>query len=676
MKLSLTSVVTTLFILLVTAATSIMLYTYMGSLEETASILWNKAARNASDLAKIHTVKNIRTAEPLLYGAQRQVSLGHLDIHNDQQMIDWTFNLALNNPEFAFVGFARANDEAIYTGRIASGNFYSAIHTLLPQNHTSPKGQVTEINEFQYDEFLRRSLIKTAPNGFIPSKRPWHQQAVKNKGISIVDPYLYSGDERTGTTISLPQYSDGQLAGVWFVDFTYAQLSKYLATLEVMPSSKVIVLSKKGDVIGHPDSMVIRGEDGKPQVSQVSNHPDPVLKPAWDAGQLDQLNGMKNFEFDGWLAAAQLLPVLPGVDWIILTMVPKTSVFADVEAQMKQTTSATIAVALIGLGLIWLISTRVKRYLKQLTTQLLAIARLDFDKPAPTELAQFSEIDMINRSIKRMQQGLRSFEKYIQKDVVKELINQNIEPEPGGVTKTLTMMFIDLADFTKKSESLSPNEIAEYLSVFFEVSCRAIEYTGGTIDKFVGDSVVAFWGAPKDLANHQEAAVQAAVLINEKLSVLDGMPYRIRIGINTGDVMVGNIGSKKRINYTIIGDPVNLASRLESSNKVFGTQILISQSTRDGLSDKYVLRELDEIYVKGKSQAILVYDVQGPIQGASKRQIETADQFNRAMADYRAKNYADALSFFELLDCKASHYMANKCREALGQPNDSFQGAA
>ena len=195
-----------------------------------------------------------------------------------------------------------------------------------------------------------------------------------------------------------------------------------------------------------------------------------------------------------------------------------------------------------------------------------------------------TEIENLSGAIADMAGGLAAFRKYIPADLVRTLVSEGVEPRPGGSIKPLTILFADIAGFTGLSERLG-DRIVPLLSSYLDTMSREVSSHGGTIDKFIGDAVMAFWGAPAANPDHAADACRAALacqraLLESGLTDDAGQPLRVRIGLNSGDVLVGNIGSELRLNYTVIGDAVNVASRLEGANKEYGTDIIIGEETR------------------------------------------------------------------------------------------------
>ncbi|MFH0948953.1 MAG: adenylate/guanylate cyclase domain-containing protein [Candidatus Aenigmatarchaeota archaeon] len=212
---------------------------------------------------------------------------------------------------------------------------------------------------------------------------------------------------------------------------------------------------------------------------------------------------------------------------------------------------------------------------------------------------------------KKKRQITGIFGKYVSKEVVDEILKKTKAEkiEFGGTKKEITIMFSDIRDFTGISEKMTPEKLVELLNEYLSSMSNIIMQKRGIIDKYIGDAVMAFWGAPLDEKEHAALACEAALEMKAALNKMKNK-ISIGIGINTGDAIVGNMGSSQRINYTVIGDAVNIASRIEGLNKIYGTTIIVSESTMKQVSG-FVFRRLDKIKVKGKTKAVQIYELVG-----------------------------------------------------------------
>ena len=224
------------------------------------------------------------------------------------------------------------------------------------------------------------------------------------------------------------------------------------------------------------------------------------------------------------------------------------------------------------------------------------------------------EIHEAQKALGSLSNGLRSFKRYMPSDLVHQLIEKGLDAKVGGEEKRLVILFSDIANFTTISESTPPTELMKHLGEYFEELSRIIIVHEGTIDKFIGDAIMAFWGAPLDVEDPVSKALETAFLMQKKLDELnakwdsEGLPVlETRIGLHVGTTLVGNVGSYERLNYTILGDSVNVAARLEGANKDYGTKVLMSQDIWEEAPDHYSFEFVDEVKLKGKMNSTKVY---------------------------------------------------------------------
>lgn len=204
------------------------------------------------------------------------------------------------------------------------------------------------------------------------------------------------------------------------------------------------------------------------------------------------------------------------------------------------------------------------------------------------------------------------FSKYVSPDVVTELLQH--PPELGGVDKELTVLFSDIRGFTSLSEGMTPQELVNHLNLYLTAMTDLIHEYKGTLDKYVGDEIMCFWGAPLEQPDHAVLASKCALRMMEKLAEMnaewpENRKINIGIGLNSGIMTVGNMGSQGRMNYTLMGDNVNLGARLEGTNKEYLTNVIISENTYHYIQDTAIVRELDNIRVKGKNKPVLIYEL-------------------------------------------------------------------
>ncbi|MBU3951068.1 MAG: adenylate/guanylate cyclase domain-containing protein [Proteobacteria bacterium] len=273
----------------------------------------------------------------------------------------------------------------------------------------------------------------------------------------------------------------------------------------------------------------------------------------------------------------------------------------------------------------------------------------------------------------------KSFAQYLSPDVIDFLVREPGQLKLGGEEKELTVLLADIRNFTTLSEGLSPTDLTQLLNLYLGNMTGVILDNGGTRDKYMGDAVMAFFGAPLHDPHNPETACRTAIMMCEHLHekrkewVQQGLPcLQVGMGINTGPMVVGNLGSDRRFDYSVIGDHVNLASRLEGLTKVYGVKILISENTRQHLNSGFTCRELDMVRVKGKKQPVRIHELLGKdyfTNGA----YAFVDSFEKGLACYRNGSFPKAIQAFEqtlLLkpgDTPSQLFMA-RCRTLMKDP--------
>ena len=279
---------------------------------------------------------------------------------------------------------------------------------------------------------------------------------------------------------------------------------------------------------------------------------------------------------------------------------------------------------------------------------------------------------------KRYIQGAFSF--YLSPEVVRQIADRPEALALGGERREATFYFSDIEGFTSFSEKLSPEKLTQLMNRYLGEMTDTVLASGGTLDKYIGDAIMAFWGAPLPCEGHELVACKVALAnqarlagLRDEFARLGYPPVKNRIGLNSGPAIIGNMGSPKRFSYTAIGDAVNLASRLEGANKAYGTYILISETTRAGAGDAIEVRELDFVKVKGKAQAIRVYELLG-LKGETERAlVEKARLFEAALPLFRSRKFAEAQAAFESVlkthgEDYASRKYVHRCQEYLSEP--------
>ncbi len=271
----------------------------------------------------------------------------------------------------------------------------------------------------------------------------------------------------------------------------------------------------------------------------------------------------------------------------------------------------------------------------------------------------------------------KSFAFYLAPEVIESMVASGKMPVLGGEMRNITMFFSDLSGFSSIAEKMTPGELVALMNDYLSAMTDIIESHGGYVDKYIGDSVVAMFGAPADDPDHARHAVAAALECRDRLEELNenhpafrGRGLAHRIGLNSGEAVVGNIGSRRRFNYTVMSDTVNLASRLEGANKYFGTTIMASEATVNQSRDAFTWRELDTVRVQGRDEPITVYEPLAEKSKETQEQDLRAATYAKGLACWRARDFAKAAELFETAagHDQPSRYFAKRARTLAASP--------
>jgi adenylate cyclase len=277
----------------------------------------------------------------------------------------------------------------------------------------------------------------------------------------------------------------------------------------------------------------------------------------------------------------------------------------------------------------------------------------------------------------------KSFALYLAPAVIEKMVSASKLPQLGGETRIITVFFSDVVGFSSFFETMTPAEIVVVMNRYLSAMSDTIEQHGGFVDKYVGDAIVAVFGAPVEVASHAADAVRAALCCGERLAQLNREAEASgtqvlghRIGLNSGRALIGNIGSHRRFNYTVIGDSVNLASRLESANKYFGTSVLASEMTMKLAGDRFAWREIDTIRVKGRTQPVKIYEPLAEAGHATPAQVAQAESYARGLAAWRRHDFSDAADDFARLaatDPPSAMFLARAKKLASVPPGPAWE---
>ncbi|HEY1956516.1 MAG TPA: adenylate/guanylate cyclase domain-containing protein [Polyangiaceae bacterium] len=604
------------------------------SIDALTAQLFDQVGAQASEQTRAHLTLAIPAVD--LVSSLLADRVSEEDITKDDALVGDLASVLRANPGFAWVSYSDARGS--FVGAYRKGD-------ELRTNRSKIENGKTELWEhvIQPDGTLRLFRHEDDTH-YDPRTRPFYVLAEKEKARVWAPPYVFYDQGVPGITCAEPIYGkDGALRGVVTVDFDLDVLSKFVAALHLSPHAVVFLYTgDEGDatILAHPTLHVVaqthKGDQGELVTSK--NIPDPLVRAFFE----HHVSSRTKLEQGGqrYIAASQSFPIDAHLTWRVGAIAPESDFTGPLEKSLRTSLLVSIVsvIGAVAVG-VWFARTMAQP-LASIAHEMERVGRFEIDD-AQQPPSRFTEINAMLVALGAMKGGLRSFAAYVPRDLVRAVVASGEGAVLGGKTKELTIFFSDLAGFTTLSETLAPEALVELLGGYFDEMTRIIQSHGGTVDKFIGDAIMAFWNAPGDVPNHAERACRAALACQAKLDAMRRADARLaglnaRIGLATGKVLVGNIGATDRMNYTVMGDTVNLASRLEGLNKAYGTPVMASETTfaKAGV----LARAVDVVAVKGKALGVRVYEPRA--DGANEKKF--CDACGRALDLYLARKFEDA----------------------------------
>ena len=627
-----------------------------------------------------HAVERFLDAPHLLNQLNAEaIQLGGLDPLGRPEALEPIFWHHIQHFDVALTYQGNASREYVGARRLSDGS----LTLSLVNESTGFRNQRWATN----NRGERTSVLKHSERVFDPTERPWYAAAVAADGPIWTPVYADFSSLVLGITAAQPVHSaDGDVVAVLATDLLFDQIGAWLRTLKVGETGLVYLIEPSGELVSSStQTPVLLGTADEPVrvLAEQSTHPviaatARLLPEA--VGSLADLRAPHELRafVDGHehYVHVQSFEQAHGLRWLVVVAVPRADFTAQLDANARRTfwlcLLAVVVAALVGGWLTRLIT----RPLEALSLQMDEISRFELES-STLHSSAFAEINVIQGSLVAMKQGLRSFEKYVPSELVRILLRERQEAVLGLKPASVTVYFSDVAGFTSITEALPGDQLVELMSEYLgEMSIGVLE-SRGTLDKYIGDAIMAFWNAPEPVAQHPLVAVRVALRNQRLLAAMRtdwearGLPpLHQRIGLHTGDVFVGNFGSPRRMDYTVVGDVVNLASRLEGRCKGYGVEILVSEAVYLAVRDHILCRPVDRVAVKGREAATTVYEPLCTHDEATPEQRALVEAAGQAFARYLDRDFAGAIEALDGLTDTASTVLRERCKRFIASPPD------
>jgi adenylate cyclase len=488
-----------------------------------------------------------------------------------------------------------------------------------------------------------------------PRHRPWYKGALETKGVYWSDVFTYFPTGDKGISVSEPLFDkEGTIIGVSGVELSFVFLSRFLSMQRVGNTGQAFLL--------HSDGNELVMQRTPQDVHKAIPH-DALM----EAYRQYSTNHQITFQFGSggiqYLAYVNTVPIITGKHWLIMIIVPNSDFFSSITHMEEMVSSITFGVLILAAILVFYFSKRLSTPIVTLSKEVDKMKHLDLTSEMRVK-SNIKEIILMDTSIAALRNGLRSFARYVPSRIVKQLIEKGEEISLGGEKKEITVFFTDIAGFSSFSEANSTDIVMAFLSEYFDALSKIIIKEEGIIDKYIGDSIMAFWGAPLEIPDHAIKACTAALQCQAFLERFNrlrkdkGEPeLSTRIAINTGTVIIGNIGTLERMNYTVIGDAVNAAAHLQLTNKIYHSKTIVTEETLKETENRFLVRPLDIVAPTGKKTKIKIYELIAQQLGesniaAAPEQRELCDLFTRAFDAYHTGKIEEAKGLFSTIQQK------------------------
>jgi len=465
---------------------------------------------------------------------------------------------------------------------------------------------------------LLGSRIETSPD-YDPRVRPWYREARHRHDTIMTGIYTFASLNVPGITLARP--FEGEAPGVFGIDLALGGIVEFLERQSLSANGRLLVANDDDQVIAFkgPHGMRTGAEYVRGRPLRLDGlHDRAIIRALYSIDETSEVRLLEGDGTDPDLLVRRIDIDMPGErDLKVAMAAPLTDFTGPVDDLISKSLVFALAVALLGVPLIWLMARRMARALQLLAEDAGRIRSLDLEGEVEVRTI-VREVHDLAGAQRTMKESLRTFGLFVPRDLVRQIMAAGGSAEPGGQREDLTVLFTDIADFTTISESTPPEDLMVRASLYFEEMTAAITQHHGTIDKFIGDAVMALWNAPTPLPDHVAKGCLAALEARQKIEVFNAElaangypPFRTRFGLHVGQAVVGNVGSSARMDYSAIGKTVNTAARIEGLNKVYGTTILISEDVVQQVGQRFVTRLVDEVQPKGATESVRLYELQG-----------------------------------------------------------------
>jgi adenylate cyclase len=638
LRITLSTIIIGLLILAVGGTVAIILAVRTRSLDVTSKTIQKEVSQRVGN--KLYD--RFQSAEDLLREHLRLAERGLIPIDDPERLTEQLIERIRYDTRYEWLAFVRP--DGLGGGAVRSIDGRIVLHLIRPIN-----GGFELSRQVLNEDGTREPMEALTAKNYDYRNSPWYLLGTENTEPAWVKRYVRPLDGTYGWACAVSLHTEGQMVGVFGVGFGLAFMEDYLDDLYVAKTGRVFLLNDlTGEIRIGPSS-----EEGERLGTVVERAFAELPNGVKDLTVGETVSNSVRQGSIRYVVALEAQRLRSDVGWINALVIPEKEIIGFANRYLAIALSAVGVLFVIGLVLAGMVSKRVSTPLKVISKDLERVGEFDLShRPRPKSM--IDEIAVVGDSVDRMKASLRSFGHYVPTGLVRDLLSEGQEARLGGSVKNLTLFFSDVEGFTTVSEKMTPESLVDTLGEYLHVVTGVVAQCHGIIDKYIGDGILAFFNAPHDDPDHVLNACLCALRVQEALDhkreewePAGKPPFRTRIGLHTDDVVVGNIGTPERFSYTVIGDGVNLAARLESLNKAYGTWILVSESTRILAGDGFEWRRMDRTAVKGREKGEFVYELLGEGGKVAEGILRARDRYEAALDAYLDRRFAEAIMGFQ-----------------------------
>ncbi len=668
---------------------------------------------NAQELLVQHNDEVADKLGNLINPIEDSIKVVRKQMHDDPKLftdVKFIDTLALhlaNNPDLVSIFTASAegafrqvisvNSQSVLSGRPSPPDAVMAVWKV-----DRAKNQKVAVSEYVYyktmDVVDGFGAFDDDKNNYDPRTRPFFKNILgelekkPNGNFIWIEPtYIAASSKKPTLSIATPVVVDGVFVGMHSQSFALETIAKFLNTSRISKNSEAFIVDEKGVILVRSkfnEGFTIEKNGSNlafkaRKLSDFANTPLAYVAKVRAGAKGKDAETILHFNYGSdkkeYIAKFTSIKNSYGKQWEVMTIAPVDDFLESLNKINRELIGFAALLSFVSILIYFYLSRIVSRPIELITQDIQHLLEFNLEKGRKKTRSAIDEINVLADAVTKLKNTLSAFTSYVPRDLVNDLLKSGKEIEIGGESRYLTILFSDLEDFSGLSEITPSRDLLKRVSSYLELMTFAIKEESGTVDKFIGDAVMAFWGAPLINQNHGYLACVAAIKSKRRMKVLNQAlidekkrPLKVRIGIHSDAVLVGNIGSHERLSYTVMGDGVNVASRLEGVNKEFGTAICVSHAVFKEAGERLQVRPIDQITVKGRKGEILIYELIGILDAgeetmATPQEVELCEATYAAYEHYAkgefevaARLYAENHTKF---DDPMSRVMAAKCMD-------------